>query len=953
MPKHEQLQEQSTISFGVFRLSPTERLLSKEGKPIELGGRAFDILVVLAERAGQVVSKNELIDIVWPDTTVEEGSLRFHIASLRKALGDGEPGARYVTTVYGGGYCLAAPVVRSGPRPEPTQGDAALRLPHRPPVYPARMVGRDGLLQEAVAQVKAERFVTIVGPGGMGKTMLAAAIGRALLADFEGEVVFFDLAPVQDAHLVPAVVASTMGLIQSHEPIAGLIAYLRSRRTLLILDSCEHVIEQVALLAEQLFQSCPQTYIVATSREALRVQGEHMLTLPPLNCPPSVPELTAEQVLSFPAAQLLVERVVASGYPLTLGGAQGMLVAEICRALDGIPLAIELAAGNIGAFGLQETAARLNSRIELLWQGRRTAPSRHQTLGATLDWSYDLLNDGERTMLRRLSAFAGNFSLEAARPVATGADADEDQVVTALAGLVAKSLVAVAVSGPVTTYRLPDTTRTYALGRLIDSGEAERTSLRHAAYFLRLLETAAAGPASSRDGKVFSNFGIHLGNVRAALNWSFRSRENLEVAIPLAAVSGRLFMELSLLTECRHWAERAIALLDETTRGTRLEMELQAAFGFAGMHLEGNSERSEDALNRSLVLAEEFRDLQYQLRLLSRLHLYHSRRGQFRAALEYAKRCEPVAGEIADPMAKAEAHTVMGASRLFEGDCVRARRHFEAALIELPASSQIDVFHFGAFDFRARVRIALTHALWLQGFPDQSLAMAQDSVEKARAFNHPVTMCIVLVLAARLFLWSRDFDCAQQCVERLTETASQNSLFPYQTVARAIKGELLVWRGEPASGVAELRAALEILHSIGYELQTTSFLMAMAEGLAMTGRHEVAVDAIDEAALAAERNGDLFILPELLRVKGTILMSARKPGVARADECFQRALELAAQQQALAWELRAATSLARLRLDRGGRYEARSILVAVHDRFNEGFGSADLMAARDLLREMN
>ena len=460
MPKHEQFQEQSTISFDEFRLSPTERLLSKDGKPIELGGRAFDILVALAERAGQVVSKNELIDIVWPDTTVEEGSLRFHIASLRKALGDGDSGARYVTTVYGGGYCLVAPVVRSGPRPEPTRGHASLRLPHRPPVYPARMVGRDGLLQEVIAQVKAERFVTIVGPGGMGKTMLAAATGRALLADLKARCVFFDLAPVQDAHLVPAVVASTMGLIQSHDPVAGLIAYLRNRRTLLILDSCEHVIEQVALVAERLFQSGPQTYILATSREALRAHGEHMLTLPPLNCPPSVSELTAQQVLSFPAAQLLVERVVASGYPLTLGGIQGPLVAAICRALDGIPLAIELAAGSVSAFGLQETAARLNSRIELLWQGRRTAPSRHQTLGATLDWSYHLLNDGEQTVLRRLSAFAGHFSLEAARRVASGADANEDQVVTALAGLVAKSLVAVDASRPATTYRLLDTTRT-------------------------------------------------------------------------------------------------------------------------------------------------------------------------------------------------------------------------------------------------------------------------------------------------------------------------------------------------------------------------------------------------------------------------------------------------------------------------------------------------------------
>ena len=893
------------------------------------------------------------MDIVWPGTTVEEGSLRFHIASLRKALGDGESGVRYVTTVYGGGYCLVAPVVRSSHRPELTRGHASLRLPHHPPVYPARMVGRDGPLQKMIAQVKAERFVTIVGPGGMGKTMLAAATGRALLADFEGEVVFFDLAPVQHAHLVPVVVASTMGLVQSHDPIAGLIAYLRNRRTLLILDSCEHVIEQVALLAERLFQSGPQTYILATSREALRIHGEHILTLPPLKCPPSASELTAQQVLSFPAAQLLVERVVASGCPLTLGGIQGTLVAEICRALDGIPLAIELAAGNIGVFGLEETAARLNSRIELLWQGRRTAPSRHQTLGATLDWSYHLLSDSEQTVLRRLSAFAGNFSLEAARPVASGAEANEHEVVTSLAGLVAKSLVAVDANGPGTTYRLLDTTRIYALGKLIDSGNAERTSLRHAVYFLGLLETTAAGPPSPQDGKVFSNFGIHLGNVRAALSWSFRAGENVEVAIPLAAASGRLFMELSLLTECRHWAERAIALLDETTRGTRLEMELQAAFGFAGMHLEGNSKRSKDALNWSLVLAEELRHLQYQLRLLSRLHLYHSRLGQFRTALEYAKRSEPVAREIADPIAIAEAHTIMGASRLFEGDCIRARRHFEAALIEIPVSSQIDVFHFGAFDFRARVRIALAQALWLQGFPDQSRAMAQDTVDKVRAFNHPVTMCIVLVLASRLFLWSRDFDSAQQCTEWMIETASQNSLLPYQAVARAIKGELLVWQGEPASGVAELRAALGILHTIGYELQTTSFMMAMAEGLAMTGRHEIAIDAVDEAAAAAERNGDLFILPELLRVKGAILMSAREPCVAKAEEGFQRALELAAQQQALAWELRAATSLARLRLESGRGDEARCILVPIYDRFTEGAGSADLVAARDLLREMN
>jgi DNA-binding winged helix-turn-helix (wHTH) protein len=377
MQKRDTPQGQSTFSFGPFALSLIGRRLSKDGKPVELGGRAFDILVALVERAGQVVGKDELIAIVWPNTFVEEGSLRFHVASLRKALGDGESGARYVTTVYGGGYCFVAPVVRSEAMPT----EASSRLPHRLPLSPSRIVGRDQLLRVVAAQVKAERFVTILGPGGIGKTTLAVAVGRALLSEFKGEVAFFDLAPVQDPHLVPGVVASTLGLIQSENPIDGLIAYLSDRQTLLILDSCEHVIEQAALLAERLFEGAPKAFILATSREALRVHGEHVRSLLPLDCPPSGPDLTVQQVLSFPAAQLLVERLAASGYSFELNDTDSLWVAEICRRLDGIPLAIELAAGSISAFGLRETAARLNSRIELLW---KAGARRHR---ATKRWA--------------------------------------------------------------------------------------------------------------------------------------------------------------------------------------------------------------------------------------------------------------------------------------------------------------------------------------------------------------------------------------------------------------------------------------------------------------------------------------------------------------------------------------------------------------------------------------
>jgi predicted ATPase/DNA-binding winged helix-turn-helix (wHTH) protein len=943
---------QSTVLFGPFRLSPAERRLSKHSMPVELGGRAFDILLALVDRAGEVVSKNELIDIVWPDTMVEEGSLRFHVASLRKALGDGEAGARFVTTVYGGGYCFVAPVERADPPPPETRNDVSTHVPHRLPLYPSRIVGRDGVLREAEAQLKAERFVTVVGPGGIGKTMLAVAVGRALLENFSGQVVFFDLSPVQDPHLVPGIVATTFGLIQTDDPITGLIAYLRNRKTLLILDSCEHVIEQVALLAERLFQDGGQTYILATSREALRVHGEHLRILPPLECPTSTADLTAQQIMSFPATELLVERVIAGGYDLDLDRTQRPLIAEICRSLDGIPLAIELAAGSIVVFGLQETAARLNSRIELLWQGKRTAPARHQTLGAVLDWSYQLLSDSEQVMLRRLSVFAGHFSLEAAQSVADGAEISDDQGVTVLASLVAKSLVAVN-GGEQTAYRLLDTTRTYARNKLTDSGEAEPVSLRHARYFLELLEAAAAGPPSPHDGKLFSSFGMHLGNIRAALDWSFRKSDRIELALQLAAASGRLFIELSLLTECRNWAERAIAVLDETTRASPLEMELQAAFGFAAMHLEGNSKRSEEALKRSLMLAQKLGHPLYQLRLLSRLHLFHSRLGKFYTALEYAKLCEPVAREIADPMAIAEAHTVMGAARLFEGDCTESRRHLEAALVELPVSSQVDAYHFGAFDFRARVRIALAQALWLQGFPAQALEMAERTMEKVRAFNHPVTVCIVAVLAARVLLWARKLDLAERHVDQMIEMANRHSLIPYQAVARAFKGELMVRRGDAASGVAQLRAALDALHAVRYELQTTCFMMVYAEGLAMTGQNDAAMKAADETAEMIERGGDFYVLPDVLRIKGSILAVARAASPAAAGECYRRALDLAAGQRALAWELRAAMSLAGLQSDGGDRANARAVLAAAYGRFTEGFDHPDLLAAQEMLRSLN
>ncbi len=419
-------QTDQVISFGPFRLFAARRSIERAGAPVHVGGRALEILIALVEQAGKVVSKQDLMARVWPSATVDEGSLRVHVAALRKMLGDGEAGARYVTTLTGQGYCFVAPVTRSrSPGPSVVQG-AAPDHPGNLPARLSRMVGRDEIVREISEQLKTERFVTVAGPGGIGKTTVAVSVGNELLAEFAGAVHFFDLGPLNDALLVPSSAASTLGLlVQSSDPTPGLIAFLRDKRMLLILDSCEHVIDAAAALAERIFEQAPRVHILVTSRESLRVEGEHVHRLPALASPPDVAGLTAAQALCFPAVQLFVERAFAGGGSFELSDNDAPIVGEICRRLDGIALAIELAAGRANACSVQETMALLNDRFKLLWQGRRTALPRHQTLSAALDWSYDLLSEVERRVLNRLSVFAGLFALEAARSVVAKDDVDD------------------------------------------------------------------------------------------------------------------------------------------------------------------------------------------------------------------------------------------------------------------------------------------------------------------------------------------------------------------------------------------------------------------------------------------------------------------------------------------------------------------------------------------------
>ena len=941
----------NVVSFGPFRLIGSERLLTRDGAPVELGARTLDILIALVSRPNEAISKRALLASVWPDAMVGESSLRFHIASLRKALGDGKDGARYIATLAGRGYCFVAPVSRSI-RPD-AGGPVGVGRPilSNVPGRLARMVGRaDGVLALS-SELVDSRFVTIVGAGGVGKTTVAVAVGHELIELFAGAVLFVDLGALSDPNLVAGTVASMLGLsVQASDPIPGLTAYLRDKRVLLILDTCEHLIETAADLADRIFAAAPQVHILATSREALRVEGEQVHHLRPLAFPSEEAGLTSAVALTYPAIQLFVERAEAGGARLRLSDADAETIAGICRKLDGLALAIELVAGRVGSYGLQVTAALLEERLSLLWLGQRTAPPRQQTLKAMLDWSYELLSNLERRVLRQLAVFIGSFTLDAARVVLSSATLDQALVLGAIESLIAKSMVAVQPHGGTIRYRLLDTTRAYALETRVDDAEHADLAARHATYFWRWLEQAGAQSASLSNPAERGSYMADLSNVRTALEWAFGVGGRVDIGVKLATAAAPVFLAMSLLTECQRWSEGALRALDAIADSDTDEMRLQTSLGMSLMFLHGMSGAAHVALNRSLTIAEEHGDARDQLQLLGQLHMFHVRTGSFNSALDCARRSTAVSRNITDATATALAHCFLGISLCYLCDLDGARLEIEAGLVH-GVGGRFDRISLG-FDHYNLAAAYLARTLWLQGYPTKAVNRARQTVEDATNIDHPVTLCIALIWAVSMFLWVGDLQAADAHVDWLVSLAETYSLAPYLALGRGYKGELAIRQGDPGVGVELLRSCLEDLAPARHAVLSTPFNISIVEGLAAIGRFSEGLALIEEVIRRVEANGDLCYMPEALRAKGALLLSM-SPSGGEAEACFWLSLQLRRQTRARVWELRTATNQAALLDSRGDRDAARSLLQPVFGQFEEGFGTADLKAAQRLLATFN
>jgi len=943
---------EQVLVFGPFQLLPFRRALLEAGEPLRLGSRALEILIALVERPGELITKEELIARVWPDTFVEEASLRVHVAALRKALGDGRSGNRYIVNVAGRGYRFVAPVRQQEAL---DAKPPAVEHTHNLPAPLTRTIGRADIIGALTARLLERRFVTIVGPGGIGKTTVALAVAHNLLSAYAHGVRLVDLASLKDPTLLPGAVASALGLaIRSDQPVRALIAFLRDKQMLIILDSCEHLVEAAAALAEKVFKGVPGTHILATSREPLRAEGEWVQRVPPLSFPPASARVKAEQALVFPAVQLFVERATASLDTFELKNTEAPIVADICRRLDGIPLAIELAAGQVEVVGVMGLAALLDDRFRLLMKGRRTALPRHQTLNATLDWSHELLPEPERVILRRLAVFTGSFSFEAVRAVAAGDEIALDSI-DDFANLVAKSLVMADVAGPTVLYRLPETTRNYALEKLTASGELQQAARRHAEYS-RDMATRMSFEADRRPASEWlDTYSPQIDDIRAALDWAFSSSGDAAIGVALMAASVPLWTYLSLMEECRRRVKQALASLATAEhRNRRHEMQLHAALGAALMYTKGTAPETRLAFAQALEIADGLDDIDYRLRALWGLWVDRMNDGAVRDAMRLAEKFSALASSSSDPSALPIGDRTMGFSTHFLGDQINAYRHLERMLSGyVPAVHERPIIRF-QFDpwLTAQMRFAVI--LWLHGFPDRAVRTVESGINDALSINHAVTLCNAFAQGAcPIALLTGDLAAAERDVTILFEHSERFGLAFWHADARCFRGVLLLRHGDIARGLDILRDALDGLSAATWHTRYDTFLGELAQALGSVGDISGGLAAIDRALERTEDTGGRWYVAELLRIKGELmLLDGASDAIPAAEQLFVQSLDLARQQGALSWELRAATSLARLHQNQSRREIARNVLTPIFNRFTEGFQTKDLLTAKALLDEL-
>ena len=948
--------EKLVFTFGPFRLLTAERRLDRHGAPVKIGARGLDILIALVLRAGEVVPKNELMEEVWPDQILDDSALRVHIAALRKLLGDADDGTHYVANVSGRGYSFVAPVgVEQLPEETENFGVTPARgKKNRASLPPlGRVIGRDDALNALGALLLNHRLVTILGPGGMGKTTVAVAAGHALRAAFDGHVVFLNLSILDDPAIVASELAQILGVIPRRiDMLSAIIAYLRDKRMILILDGCERLLEAVATLARSILAGAAGVVILATSREALGLASEQILSLPPLTWPADHHGLNAVTAMTYPAVELFVRRAQATSNAFAFHDTHAPIVARICRKVDGIPLAIELVASRIYVHGLVETEKLLESRIQLYWRGHRTAPKRHQTLAAMIDWTYSLLSESKQTLLRQLGVFSGSFGLQSVHQIVQGEKIKAFDIDELFASLISKSLVQRDLSSHNVRFYLLDTTRAFALEKLIEYGELGQAQARHAAF-----DSEMFGAAIDEDDGAFEEvqqekFSQDVHQIRSALEWAFSEAGNKDLGIILAAASVRRFMKLSLISESQSWARRALIWFNGNIHHGRAGMRLQSTFAMSSLQLQGNLADVLMALSKAFEIAEQQNDLWEQLWLLGGLHVFKMQQSDVQGALEFARRAEIVAEMLAVPLAMSLAKWILGACLHINGDFLESERYFIDAKASPPPIFFSMAAGFG-FDFRVPALCGHARNLLYVANIEAAVSAAHMTIAEMDRMGDPLSLAFALAWLTSIFLWTGDWLQAESMIDRLTSLSEEYLLLPYRAAGDGLRGELDFRRGNVNEGVEKLFAWSEGPAQNRFPLHDIVALTTLAEALTAAGRMDEAQLRINQAVAMAESSGCLFHWPEILRVKALIMELSAEADQSKVEALFWQSISAARRQAAVFWEMRTSISLVAFECRRKGPSAAKITYLLCLKKHEKKIGIFGFLKETKIVTDIN
>jgi predicted ATPase/DNA-binding winged helix-turn-helix (wHTH) protein len=929
--------------FGEYRFIPDRQLLLHGDVPVRVGARALELLHAFVQRPGDVLSKEELIRLVWPSIFVHDNNLKVNIAGLRRALARDRSRNDFIATIPGRGYRFVAPLRVLAPGEETTLPDAVRSMTGELPPVPT-LIGRDDDVAELADALGDAGLLTIVGPAGVGKTSVAIALARHVAERLIRDVCFVDLAAIEAPQFVVPAIALALGLNANFvNSAAGLADMLRDRRLILVLDNCEHLLSEVASVADYLSHLLPGLAILATSREPLRCRLETVRRLSPLQCPPEG-DIGADAVITFPAVELLVRRAQEHGYQIDRDDACSL--AAICRRLDGIALAIELAAPQVSARGAMTLRDLLGHSFEPLVSRDGGIPVRHTTLMATLDWSYRLLSENEARLLRHLSVPSGVFTLDDAIGIFANLAKAED-IASWLDNLAAKSLISSSYQAGGRRYRLLDSTRSFASERAVAHDEQGPAMAAYARFLLGLFQQAESEWNWLTREDWMGRYGYRVTDLRRAIDWAFEDANNLALGVQLTTAGIPLWGELSSVSEIRTRVTKALDAVENWPDCPPIvKMKLVAAHAQNLNYHDHDGADADRTWRQARRLADELGVVEYRLRTTISWIGARTFEGRHREVLPKIAELRTIVDAEGENTATPDLTRLELINRFYCGEIVAAAEGLRALAREhatIAHRSRTSRFQLDRF---VGIRSYLAPMLWVKGEQFQAITLAREGVAAAATINHIVSHMHILGMGAiSVALWCGHFDRAQEYVRTLQAQMAVCQIDIWTHVARFYQATIDASRGD-ASAIDRMLETIRELRYRNFKIHFPMHIVTLVESALSCGRLDIAQAVVPDVEDLLRR-AEAWCAPELLRTLG--LVRWKQGSVQAAITLLERATEAAEQSGAMSFQLRAAVSRCQLARQTGRDDCASTYLASIYERFDRRAESTDLLAARQLL----